>query len=135
MVIADLQLLHRQNILPRLRLRLKNSVEGPVVIKIRRIDPDLVLCGRRTVDGETGQVGPQLAVRLGMSCVANATGLTLRPGAVEARRLTSDRIETVEAPLPAVVTVAADALTLSEKSITSTSAAAMIFFMFGGSSL
>ena len=72
---------------------------------LRRIDPDLVLCGRRTVDGETGQVGPQLAVRLGMSCVANATGLTLRPGAVEARRLTSDRIETVEAPLPAVVTV------------------------------
>ncbi len=72
---------------------------------LRRIGPDLVLCGRRTVDGETGQVGPQLAVRLGMSCVTNATELRLRDGAVEARRLSTDCVEQVEAPLPAVVTV------------------------------
>lgn len=26
--------------------------------------PDIILCGRRTIDGETGQVGPQLAARL-----------------------------------------------------------------------
>ena len=72
---------------------------------LRRIGPDLILCGRRTVDGETGQVGPQLAVRLGMNCVANATALCLRDGAIEARRLAVDSTETVLAPLPAVVTV------------------------------
>ena len=72
---------------------------------LRRLSPDLVLCGRRAVDGETGQVGPQLAVRLEMPCVANATKLRLADGELEAERLTGEGRETVRVPLPAVVTV------------------------------
>ncbi len=36
---------------------------------------DLILCGRRAADGETGQVGPMLAALLGCACVANATAV------------------------------------------------------------
>jgi electron transfer flavoprotein beta subunit len=38
---------------------------------------DLVLCGRRAIDGETGQTGPELAELLGLPCVTNAIGLDL----------------------------------------------------------
>ena len=72
---------------------------------LRRLSPDLVLCGRRTVDGETGQVGPQLSIRLGMPCVANAVKLRLADGEIEAERLTSEGRETVRTGFPAVLTV------------------------------
>lgn len=72
---------------------------------VKALGADLVLCGRRTVDGETGQVGPQLAVRLGVPCVANVTKLRVKDGALEAERLTADGRETVRTALPAVVTV------------------------------
>lgn len=36
-----------------------------------KIQPDLVLCGRQSTDGDTGQIGPALATRLGFSFVAN----------------------------------------------------------------
>ncbi len=72
---------------------------------VKKLDADLVLCGRRTIDGETAQVGPQLAVRLGIPCVANVTKLRMAEGTVEAERLTAGGRETVLAALPAVVTV------------------------------
>ena len=34
---------------------------------IKRIDPDLVFCGRQSIDGDTAQVPPMLAERLGFS--------------------------------------------------------------------
>ena len=33
---------------------------------------DLILCGRRAADGETGQVGPMLAALMNLPCVTNA---------------------------------------------------------------
>lgn len=38
---------------------------------------DLILCGRRASDGETGQVGPMLASMLDIACIANATDITV----------------------------------------------------------
>ncbi|MDF2926908.1 MAG: electron transfer flavoprotein alpha/beta subunit [Paenibacillaceae bacterium] len=39
-------------------------------LAIARLKPDLVLCGRQSMDGDTGQVGPSLACLLGLSVVA-----------------------------------------------------------------
>lgn len=36
---------------------------------------DLIFCGRRSTDGETGQVGPEIASRLAWSCVTSCTHL------------------------------------------------------------
>ena len=44
-------------------------------LAIKRLCPDFVFCGRQSVDGDTGQVGPSLAVRLGLSRVTNVMSL------------------------------------------------------------
>ena len=44
-------------------------------LAIKRLNPDYVFCGRQSVDGDTGQVGPSIAVRLGFSLVTNVMSL------------------------------------------------------------
>jgi electron transfer flavoprotein beta subunit len=68
--------------------------------------PELVLCGRRSVDGETGQVGPQTAIRLGYSCVTNVLSLeSAEEGFLEVSRLSEFKIEKLLVSLPAVICV------------------------------
>lgn len=38
---------------------------------IKKIKPDLVICGRQTIDGDTGQTGPSLSVQAGLSLITN----------------------------------------------------------------
>ena len=69
---------------------------------------DIILCGRQAIDGDTAQVGPQIAQKLGLTQVTYAEEiLSLDPAAkkVVIRRLIDGGVETVEAPLPLVVTV------------------------------
>lgn len=40
-------------------------------LAIKRLEPDLIFCGRQSVDGDTGQVGPSIAARLNYSLVTN----------------------------------------------------------------
>jgi len=76
-------------------------------------DVDLVLCGKQAIDGDTGQVGPGLAERLGFPQVTFAIGLdiadnkpaTQPAGKLRARRVLDDMYEVMEVKLPAVVTV------------------------------
>lgn len=43
---------------------------------VRKLEPvGLVFCGRHTVDGETGQVGPEIAAMLGCGCLSEVTGV------------------------------------------------------------
>jgi len=67
---------------------------------------DIVLCGRQAIDGDTAQVGPQVAEKLGMPQVTYAEEIKeLKDGyAIVVRRIESG-VETVKAPLPLVVTV------------------------------
>lgn len=46
-----------------------------ISLAIKRLCPDFVFCGRQSVDGDTGQVGPSLAVRLGFPLVTNVMSL------------------------------------------------------------
>jgi electron transfer flavoprotein alpha subunit len=71
---------------------------------------DLILCGRHSVDAETGQVGPQLAELLDLPQVTIARALHVDPVArtLRAERETDTGIDVVTAPLPALVTAAED---------------------------
>ncbi len=40
-------------------------------LAIKKLAPDLVICGRQTVDGDTGQIGPELSEFLGFSLISN----------------------------------------------------------------
>lgn len=72
---------------------------------IRRLGADLVLCGITALDGETGQVGPEVAVRLGWPQVTGCESLVLDGSMLTARRVVEGGFERLRLPLPAVVTV------------------------------
>ncbi len=71
--------------------------------------PDLILCGKMAVDGDTAQIGPELAGLFDMPCVTDVRELVaIERGRVTVRHATDAGIEFVEVPLPAVLTVAKD---------------------------
>jgi electron transfer flavoprotein beta subunit len=68
----------------------------------------LVLCGKQTIDGDTAQVGPGIATRLGyqqLTLVDRIEDLDLKARRVRVRRKLEGRHEVVESPLPALLTV------------------------------
>lgn len=66
---------------------------------------DLVLCGRRAIDGETGQVGPELAVLLGIPCLTNVCGLEeATADHIVCKRLLEDRFDIFRLPFPCLLT-------------------------------
>ncbi|MBD5198211.1 MAG: electron transfer flavoprotein subunit beta/FixA family protein [Bacteroidales bacterium] len=67
---------------------------------------DIILGGRQAIDGDTAQVGPQIAEKLGIPQVTYAEEiLDLKDGYVTVKRRLEQGVETVKAPLPCVVTV------------------------------
>ena len=72
--------------------------------KIRSLGADLVFTGRVATDRDNAAVGPMLATYLGWSCVSEVVALELGEGRGVAKRETENGIESVEFPLPAVVT-------------------------------
>ena len=69
-------------------------------------DVDMVIGGRQAIDGDTAQVGPQVAQKLGLNQVTYAEDiLKVEDGKALIRRVIDGGVETVEAPLPVVVTV------------------------------
>ncbi len=66
---------------------------------------DLVLCGRQAVDWDFGVTGLAIAELLGYPSVTITKAVTVVDSKVQAERVLGDAFETVEVPLPAVVTV------------------------------
>jgi len=67
---------------------------------------DLVICGRQTIDGDTGQVGPELAEMLGLPFIAYVSQIEeIDDESMRAKRMVEDGYEILEAPLPAVMSV------------------------------
>ena len=68
----------------------------------------IVFCGKQTIDGDTAQVGPGIAVRLGYSqltLVDRVEQVDLIRRRIRVRRKLEGRYEIVEAALPAMITV------------------------------
>lgn len=68
----------------------------------------LVFCGKQTIDGDTAQVGPGIAVRLGyqqLTLVDKIESVDLIKKRLVASRRLEGRSELVQSPLPAVLTV------------------------------
>lgn len=78
-----------------------------LAMAIRKIgDFDLILGGRQAIDGDTAQVGPQVAEKLGLSQITYAEEIVgVTDGRITVRRKIPGGVETVEGPLPIVVTV------------------------------
>jgi len=70
---------------------------------------DLVIAGRESGDTGAGQVGPRLAEALGYAQVTDIYALAAQGNALQATRRWGQAYSSLEAPLPAVVTVAPEA--------------------------
>ena len=77
---------------------------------VKKIDYDIVLCGRQAIDGDTAQVGPQLAEKLGITQITYVEELTKLDGNnISARRNIGHGWQPVKTVLPVLLTVTDDA--------------------------
>lgn len=65
---------------------------------------DLIICGRQAIDGDTAQVGPQLAEFLQIPQATYAQDLTWESGKIRVERAVEGEVQVLELPLPALVT-------------------------------
>ena len=74
---------------------------------IRKIgEYDIIIGGRQAIDGDTAQVGPQVAEKLGLPQVTYVEEIQeVAEGRIRVKRHIDGGVETVEAPLPIVLTV------------------------------
>ncbi|MBN8661167.1 MAG: electron transfer flavoprotein subunit beta/FixA family protein [Candidatus Obscuribacter phosphatis] len=68
--------------------------------------PDLVFCGLQTTDGDTAQVGPQLAERMGLPQITYCEDFSVVDGKVHGRRIIEGGYQKVVSEMPLLVTVA-----------------------------
>ena len=66
---------------------------------------DLILCGRQAIDGDTGQVGPQLAEALRLPQVTFAEAINIKENVVTVKSNFGRTIRTIEVKTPALITV------------------------------
>ena len=72
----------------------------------RLADYDVVICGRQTLDGDTGQVGPELSEMLDVPFVAYVSSIEeITEGYMRVQRMIEEGYEAIEMSLPAVITV------------------------------
>jgi electron transfer flavoprotein beta subunit len=82
------------------------STAAALAAAIRRIgDVDLILCGRQASDSNAGQTGLAVAAFLDVPCVTVARKIEITGKTAVVERVIADGYETIEVPLPAVVTV------------------------------
>ena len=73
---------------------------------LRKINPDLIVAGRQAIDGDTAQVGPQVAEKLGWPQVTYAEEIVeVKENSLVVKRRLEHGVEVVECPFPMVVTV------------------------------
>jgi electron transfer flavoprotein beta subunit len=77
---------------------------------VRKIDYDIVLCGRQAIDGDTAQVGPQLAEKLGITQITYVEEPAKLAGqSITARRNIGNGWQEVRSQLPVLLTVTGEA--------------------------
>ena len=67
-------------------------------------EDDIIFCGRQAIDGDTAQVGPQIAEKLDLPQVTYAIDLKLEGDKLIVRRQLEDGYMTIETSLPCLVT-------------------------------
>ena len=77
---------------------------------LKKIGADVIVAGRQAIDGDTAQVGPQVAEKLNLPQVTYAEQVEqVKESSLVVRRRLERGVERVECPLPAVITVNATA--------------------------
>lgn len=77
---------------------------------VKKLNPDIVLCGRQAIDGDTAQVGPQLAEKLGITQITYVEKLIeLNGKRITVRRNIGNGFQKVRTEIPLLLTVTSEA--------------------------
>ena len=71
---------------------------------LRNLDYDLIITGRQAIDGDTAQVGPQIAEHLGIPQVSYAEELTADGDSLIVKRQFEDRYQKIRVKTPCLIT-------------------------------
>lgn len=72
---------------------------------IKTLRYDLIITGRRAIDGETGQTGPEIAENLGIPQITHCTEFEIEGDKLIAKRQFDDRYHIIEAKMPCLVSI------------------------------
>jgi len=72
---------------------------------LKKLEYDLIICGRQAIDGDTAQVGPQIAEHLHLPHVSYVEELTTAENSIIVKRAFEDGYQRIKAKLPCLITV------------------------------
>ena len=75
---------------------------------LRKLGFDLIICGRQAIDGDTAQVGPQIAEHLGLPHVSYVSELEAEGHHILVKRMFEDGYQRLRVPMPCLITVLKD---------------------------
>ena len=67
-------------------------------------EDDIIFCGRQAIDGDTAQVGPQIAEKLGLPQISYAADIKLEGKTLTVKRMLEDGYMTVQVQTPCLIT-------------------------------
>jgi len=71
---------------------------------LRKLDYDIVFAGRQAIDGDTAQVGPEIAEHLGLAQITYVEKVEVIEGGLKVRKAWEDGYETIEVKTPVLLT-------------------------------
>ncbi len=84
------------------------ATSSTIAAGLRNLDYDLIITGRQAIDGDTAQVGPQIAEHLGLPVISYAENIKVEGNNVVVQRQYEDRYHEIKAQMPCLVTALAE---------------------------
>jgi electron transfer flavoprotein beta subunit len=84
------------------------ATSSTLAAALRKLDYDLVICGRQAIDGDTAQVGPQIAEHLKLPHVSYVSELACEGNALVVKRAFEDGYQRIRVKLPCLLTALKD---------------------------
>ena len=84
------------------------ATSSTVAAAVKKLDYDLIITGRQAIDGDTAQVGPQIAEHLGLPVISYAEDIKVEGNSVIVKRQYEDRYHEIKAQMPCLITALAE---------------------------
>ena len=84
------------------------ATSSTIAAGLKKLDYDLIITGRQAIDGDTAQVGPQIAEHLGLPVISYAEKIQVEGNNVIVQRQYEDRYHEIKAQMPCLVTALAE---------------------------
>ena len=84
------------------------ATSSTIAAGLKKLDYDLIITGRQAIDGDTAQVGPQIAEHLGLPVISYAEAIKVEGDSVIVQRQYEDRYHEIKAQMPCLITALAE---------------------------